>query len=594
MRNYTEPTCANLLRQPLVLGVSMTGLLALVFLVSLSQLLLPASPLSNGICLALAASGYAGLSLLARYGKTGWEESLLFRVEKLLSRSAGASWSSTSSSIEVVAPDTLDENALLFQKQIVEDRLRELRPGDSLNLAFRMSGDGARASEIHAEAPSTDRPPLLSEFRYWYSLHKLPASTDPLWSYGAFNLKRGILLCRVDGTDQLNLKRNVERARRNNAHDGSAISSIDSEVSFEEASMVLEGLSRGSEYVVSFSLIVGSDTPLALDPALFTLEAEPHLALASALGLRNRAHRAFRVRAVTAADLIPNFADPQEPGTAILLTKRGAPLYFSPLDTRLEALHWLVVGASGSGKSFFTGLVLKRLVEAGEPISVLFVDHNRSFRRLVKSTGGAYLEPATYGVLEEMSPHLLSMLEPSRLTGIELSELPISEKKRAAAHLLEAIERHLRHRSTTHPVFVVLDECWNFLRDEPVLVQRAFREYRKLNGAVVAITQSLSDFLSTENGQSIFQNAPVRILLRQGEDLSTLRGHLGFNDVELRLSRQLKQVKGSYSECLVKTPYLSRLGRLYPTSEEHDLLRTDNIREELIRENRGGLRCITP
>jgi hypothetical protein len=125
-------------------------------------------------------------------------------------------------------------------------------------------------------------------------------------------------------------------------------------------------------------------------------------------------------------------------------------------------------------------------------------------------------------------------------------------------------------------------------------VQRAFREYRKLNGAVVAITQSLSDFLSTENGQSIFQNAPIRILLRQGEDLSPIRGHLGFNDVELRLSRQLKQVKGEFSECLLKTPFLSRLGRLYPNPEEHELLRSDNIRQELIRENKlGGLRCVT-
>jgi hypothetical protein len=385
----------------------------------------------------------------------------------------------------------------------------------------------------------------------------------------------------------------VERARRNNAHDGSLISNIDSDVSFEEASEILEGLSKGTEHAVSFSLVVGSAKPLPLDPALFTLENDPHLAVASALGLRKRPHRAFRVRAVSAADLIPNLNDPMEPGRAILTTKRNFPLYFSPLDARLEALHWLVVGASGSGKSFFTGLVLKRLVEAGEQISVLFVDHNRSFRRLVKSTGGAYLEPASSRVLQDVAEELLQLLEPGRLQGIELSDLPFAEKKQAAAYLLEAIERHLRYRTSTHPVYVVLDECWNFLRDEPVLVQRAFREYRKLNGAVVAITQSLQDFLSTENGQSIFQNAPVRILLRQGEDLTQLRGHLGFNDVELRLSRQLKQVKGEFSECLIKTPFLSRLGRLYPTPDEHELLRTDNIRQELIRESRlEGRPCV--
>jgi hypothetical protein len=130
----------------------------------------------------------------------------------------------------------------------------------------------------------------------------------------------------------------------------------------------------------------------------------------------------------------------------------------------------------------------------------------------------------------------------------------------------------------------VLDECWNFLRDEPLLVQRAFREFRKLNGAAVAITQSLSDFLTDESGRSILQNAPVRILLRQGEDPAPYAGALGLNQTELARVRFLKQLKGHYSEALIKTPFLSRIGRLCPTPEEHDLLRTDNIREELLAE----------
>jgi hypothetical protein len=34
----------------------------------------------------------------------------------------------------------------------------------------------------------------------------------------------------------------------------------------------------------------------------------------------------------------------------------------------------------------------------------------------------------------------------------------------------------------------------------------------------------------------------------------------------------------------VKTPFLSRLGQLYPTEEELRLLCTDNLREERVRE----------
>jgi hypothetical protein len=293
------------------------------------------------------------------------------------------------------------------------------------------------------------------------------------------------------------------------------------------------------------------------------------------------------VRLATACDLIANILDPVEVAAEILKTPRGNPLYFSPNDPRLEALHWLVVGATGSGKSFFTGLVLKRMIEGGENLSVLFLDHNRSFRRLVRAQGGKYLElqALAYSRNEIIDP-IVALDESGKMTGIELSDLSPQDKKAAIRAILSQLETFLRVRESTHPIYLVLDECWNFLRDEPVLVQRAFREFRKLNGAVVAITQSLSDFVTTQTGQTIFQNAPVRILLRQGEDLSQFCSALALNDVELNRLRLLRQVRGEFSECLIKTPYLSRLGRLYPSDAEHELLRTDNLREEWAQERR--------
>jgi type IV secretory pathway VirB4 component len=234
-----------------------------------------------------------------------------------------------------------------------------------------------------------------------------------------------------------------------------------------------------------------------------------------------------------------------------------------------------VVGATGAGKSLFTGLVLKRLLDR-EKISVLFIDHNRSFKRVCRAFGAFYLEPENLNELKEFSLDPLD--HPHVMAGVELSELLLDEKKAAASYLLDAIENFLRRRQSNHILYVVLDECWNFLRDEPVRVQRAYREYRKLLGSVVSLSQSLSDFLLTQNGQSILQNAPIRILLRQGEDLLPLRSVLSLNSVELREARQLKQKRGEYSECLIKTPFSSEIARLYPTQEEYELLRTDNLR----------------
>ncbi|MBW7940765.1 MAG: hypothetical protein H3C63_18735, partial [Candidatus Omnitrophica bacterium] len=338
--------------------VSMTGLLFLVFIVSLIQVLLGGHAWANLVSGTVAVLGYGSLRLLARHGKTGWEEGLVFRLERLLGKLKTGTVMERASSIEVIAPDTLDEEALIFQKQIVEDRIREVRESETVVLCFRISASGARITEVKSE-PSLERPGIVNDFSHWYSLHRLPTFTDPLWMYGVLSqLKDGVIIVRIDGQDQLSVKRSIERARRNNAIDGSTIRDIDSEVSFDEASQVLEGISRGSEQALGFSLVIGSNEPLAIDPALFTHEKDASLPVLSVLAARRRPHRAFRLRAVTASDLVPNFHDPIEKGAAILKTKKGFPLYFSPLDERLEALHWLVAGASGSGKSFFTGLVL--------------------------------------------------------------------------------------------------------------------------------------------------------------------------------------------------------------------------------------------
>jgi hypothetical protein len=411
---------------------------------------------------------------------------------------------------------------------------------------------------------------------FLYTLYALPSHTDPTWILAQLKgIKEAEILIRLDGLDQRKTKKMAERARRRSQETGNA--DLDAAVSFEESSQVLEGLIRGTEQVIRLSFVIRSPTALDLDPAYFCREKNTALALASIGGRRVRPHRPHYVRLKTASDLTPTLLDQNQRKSSLLQTRRGFPLYFSPLDERLPALHWLVVGATGAGKSFFTGLLLKRLLDRKENASVLFIDHNRSFKRLCQAHGLFYLEPNS---IDELTAFPFEVFDcPRVFGGIELSDLLLAEKKEAARFLLDGIEKFLRERNSSHVLYVVLDECWNFLRDEPIRVQRAYREYRKLKGAVVSLSQSLTDFLLTENGQSILQNAPIRILLRQGEDLLPLRSVLELNDVELRELRQLKQKRGVFSEALIKTPYSSEIGRLYPTEEEFELLQTETLRQ---------------
>ncbi len=597
MRSYTEPTARNLLRRPLVFGVPFFGMVLLAFVVLGIAMLFGSRVEGNLVAVGVGVIGYGVLRVFSRFAKLGWEESLIFPIERLAKAPPiPGSVAIVDSATEVVAPDTLDESDLIVVKEAVADRLRDLRPGVRLTLVCEKDQSGAAIREVTTSgrflitgkvALGELADGLISDDDRLYSIHQLPVVTDPLWLFGLLSRLRDDfrVVVSFQGTDFQRIKRRIELSRRSNAQGETPIADIDAEVTFEETTRVLQGLSRGDETVVEASLIIASKTPLDLDGSLFCEEKNRLLAAASILGLRRRFHRSHLVRVVTAADLVPSFLDPKEPGPAILTTPRGLPLYFSPQDPRLEALHWLVVGASGSGKSFFTGLILKRMIEDGVPMSVLFVDHNRSFRRLVKGSEGPYFEPRSMKEITGLTDPLFDILDrQGSMAGIELSDLNIDEKRAAAYELLSRIETFLRFRESTHTVYVVLDECWNFMRDEPVLVQRAFREFRKLNGATIAITQSLSDFLTDQSGQSIFQNAPIRILLRQGEDVNRYRGILGMNEVELSKVRLLKQKKGVFSECLVKTPFLSRFGRLYPTESEHALLRTDNLREEWIAE----------
>jgi hypothetical protein len=597
MRSYQEATCKNLLKRPLVMGVPGVGLLLLGGIVGCIQILGGGSGRGRDfISLGVLLLGYVGLRLMARFGKVGFEESLLFPLERLPGLFSKKPFQGRvepkHAELEIEPPDTLDELRLIQGKDRIERRLKQVKSKETLRLLFTAGERGMRAFELKAEpcdlpwrAPGDEwMPQELGQATFVYSLYDLPASTDPLWIFSELEKIRKTfrVVVAVRGLDRFKIKRTLEGARLRN----SVASSVDAEIGFEEASRVLEGIVRGDDGVTEISLVVIADEELPeLDSSYFCLEKDRYLALTSILGLRGRLHRSHIVRYTTAADLLPTFFDPDESGTAILKSRRGYPCYFDPQDERLDALHWIVSGATGAGKSVFVGLILRRLLKEGRPMSVLFVDHGYSFRRVVRADGGEYVIPSSFSELEGVSSGTLSSLNrPGSVAGIELSDLPKNDKKRAVGFLLEAIERFLKTRSSIHPVYVVLDECRNYIMDEPRLVDRAFREYRKLNGAVVAITQSVGDFLDEEIGQAIFQNSHVKVLLRQGEDLTEDRRRLGLNVVELARTQELTRKKGVYSECLVKTPFLSRLGQLYPTEEELRLLRTDNLREERVRE----------
>ncbi len=604
MRQLIEPTQKNVLRPTLIFGIPFAALLLLALAVMAVQLVGGGSVAANIVSVVAGVFGFGALRLLARFGKTGWDESLVFALEWLLARRRTGSWNPGPSQRLSVTPfDTLDERDLIQGKEEISAPIQDLKPGERLCFSATQNQDGRALEQFK---PDLNTPLFVPRLKPWrikvylkqkgletchiYSLHQLPAYTDPLWLCAILERVSSVpfrVYTSFRGVDQHRAKKWIESSRKRSAKGETAVSEIDCDVTFDEATQVAESLSRGTDRLVQASLVLMSSHPLDLDPSLFVEETRPWLkalAYLSSTGQRKRLHRSFLVRVPTATDLIPSVGDPMATLRPLLTTRRGCPLYLDFQDPAFSALHMNINGATGVGKSVFIAAILNRMSE-GSPMSVLFVDHLRSYRRLVRSKGGEFSEPRSVDELNRALPRLLAkLLTSGRFQGVELSELPEAEKKEAVRLLLSSFERFLKTRPEHFPVYLVMDECWSILKNEPILVQRAFREFRKLDGAAVAITQSLADLLKEENGQAIFQNSPIQIILRQREDPAKYTGDLGLNTKEIEIVRSLRQERGRYSECLIKTPFYSRVGRLELTPEEHELYRTDTVRREVVAE----------
>jgi hypothetical protein len=130
------------------------------------------------------------------------------------------------------------------------------------------------------------------------------------------------------------------------------------------------------------------------------------------------------------------------------------------------------------------------------------------------------------------------------------------------------------------PSITVLDECW-FLLDSPVLapeVVQLFRTARKRNSSVWGISQTLEDFVGTENqprihGPGIVKNTSTKIIGEQPGDLTAVANQFFLNEVALNeIKRRSAPRKGKSGEALLvlgEKAETTQTIRLVPTPLEY-------------------------
>lgn len=158
-----------------------------------------------------------------------------------------------------------------------------------------------------------------------------------------------------------------------------------------------------------------------------------------------------------------------------------------------NAGHQVLAGVTGSGKSFYSKLLLLRSSQIYDDLHIKIVDPKPE-----------------YGEVEELLEEYASV-ERFEFKG-SISE----DTEKLIQHVEEAYQSA---QETDAKTIVVVDEAHRLLKTEQgaSILSTLVREARSSNTAATLITQTVSDFYRTEDGKDILKNIPCKILFRHEE-----------------------------------------------------------------------------
>ena len=103
---------------------------------------------------------------------------------------------------------------------------------------------------------------------------------------------------------------------------------------------------------------------------------------------------------------------------------------------------------------------------------------------------------------------------------------------------------------------LIIDEGWALL-DDPVMaraMETAYRQARKMDGAVITVTQGISDLYNSPSGKTMIDNAAWQLILQQKveaiDDVYS-SGKLTVDPYNYQMLKTLKTVPGSHSEIMI-------------------------------------------
>ncbi|WP_049937258.1 VirB4 family type IV secretion system protein [Haloplanus natans] len=233
-----------------------------------------------------------------------------------------------------------------------------------------------------------------------------------------------------------------------------------------------------------------------------------------------------------------------------------------------NAGHAVLAGATGSGKSFHSKLLLLRSAQVYDNLEVKIIDPKPE-----------------YGDLEDFLEEYASVTR----FGLEASIQDDTEE------LIQSVEEaYSQAQESDAKTIVVIDEAHRLLQNQEgaSVLSTLVREARSSNTAVQLITQTISDFYRTEDGEDILKNIPCKVLFaHEDADDRPAQAFQLSNVAETRLYNLAKgdQDSTDYSQAILKVSnqFESRVN-VEASDVEASIIEHGEIPEQT-RENTGSI-----
>ncbi len=179
-------------------------------------------------------------------------------------------------------------------------------------------------------------------------------------------------------------------------------------------------------------------------------------------------------------------------------------------------------------------------------------EHDKLLRQIAVDHLAPWVEGGQYGRLVN-GKNQVDFHNP--FVVVELSKCETHETLKSVVLLMVFyhLSREIYHGSEHFKKIIIWDEAWRYLHDEVAVeqIEKAAREYRKFNAALIIIMQSISDLARNESTKVIEENSDFLFILPQKSGVvkeMEKTQKFGLYPFEYKLINTLTTQKGRYSE----------------------------------------------